>query len=421
VKYTNKREKIIFTAAIIFYFVFVVLFGFFSYQTRMKDALCQFGDKAMLLAIKFADDLNMDEKEYQRLLSLDFTELLEDEANKSFEEAARNVMRHSEIKYIYMFSLLPDDKLKYRVEEGEEDIYEMPVNTPLNLVYVLDAVKSDEIRMDDTDGNWYVDKDRYNVVNMDYSNIFNGKKASYLIVDDRWGSYVTGYAPVSSKQGNLIGYMGVDLFQTKYLETIKNDNIILTGFLLSIFTILIFLTYLYFKYTNMEKIACEKSYFSDYDLLTSVYSRRRIFKILHKEWEKCKSDNSKLYILFLDLDNFKEYNDQCGHCEGDNLLCNIALVIKENIEKYGGSVGRFGGDEFIAVLSNKSKNAVEKICMKINSEIKNIKNSKITISIGIKEVNFDIDSINSAIINADNALYRAKKNGKDTYYYMFIE
>jgi len=417
----EKRRAIIILSSIL-YIVAVLILNYMSYQVRVKDSLIQFGDKAMLVAIDLADRVDIEKEEYDRLLALDFPSLLEDEANIEFENHVRNLMQYSDIRYIYMISLLEKDQVKYQVEQGEEMLYEMPVGTPLDVVYLLDAVASDKVRVEDTEGNGYKDKDRYMVLNQYYKEILSSRAPSCLNVNDRWGNYVTGYAPVRNKQGDTIGYLCVDLLQTEYLAAIRMEFYISMMFTVFSSILFLFLIYLYNRYLIVKKIAKEKTYYSDYDTLTSVYSRRRIFEVLNNEWERCINEEQSLSILFIDLDNFKAYNDLWGHQEGDKLLCKIVFKIKKHIDKLEGYVGRYGGDEFIVVLGNRGKIEAEKAAKTIINEIQNTKmragDHLVTISIGVKEADFMVDTIDSAIALADSALYEAKGNGKNSYYTM---
>ena len=298
----NISKRHIFFIALFVYLAVATLFSWFSYHKRIDDAMRQFGERAMLLAVEFSDELSMDEKEYNRLLALDFVELLQDDTNKNFEMKARKVMQYSDIKYIYMFTVLPGDKVKYLVKQGEEAEYGKPAGTPLDLAYIIDAVKSDEIRMEDTDGKWYIDKDRYNVINQNYSQIISSTTPSYLLVKDRWGNYITGYSAVYSTQGKLAGYVGVDLYMNDYLKSVRIDIIILAIFLLIIILAAMTILYLFLKYIDMERIAQEKSLYSDYDLLTSVFSRRKIYELLSENWKTHNNKKAHLSLLFLDLE-----------------------------------------------------------------------------------------------------------------------
>ncbi|MDY6822470.1 MAG: GGDEF domain-containing protein [Thermodesulfobacteriota bacterium] len=161
---------------------------------------------------------------------------------------------------------------------------------------------------------------------------------------------------------------------------------------------------------------------ASHDALTDVYNRREIFEILERE--KAFSDRSgyPFSLCILDLDNFKIINDTYGHQAGDAVLKSFARVLKENIrsEDY---VGRYGGEEFLVVFVNfeyrdNSTSRVQRL-LKVTNQIKfpDISESlDVTVSIGVAAYQPE-ESIDDIILRADEALYRAKANGKNRIEY----
>lgn len=170
------------------------------------------------------------------------------------------------------------------------------------------------------------------------------------------------------------------------------------------------------------------------DILTGVYNRQGFEKMIEKE------SNAKLTILYIDLDNFKLYNDTYGHHIGDYILVTFASILKD-ISKGKAYAVRYGGDEFILGIPNGSNSigveVAKHIYEKIESEeffegierqIKeeNIKNNitsdieyvgkKLSCSIGIAtSEKGDKNEVMKAVNRADQALYAVKKNGKGKY------
>lgn len=134
---------------------------YYFYTTYNRHAVDELGSKATIAAISLKHQVNFEEEETERLISLDFIELLKDESNLSFEKKAREIMSVSDIKYIYVQKILPEEKVKYYVTEENAAYYGAPPGTPLNVIYYLDAVVDDETRLEDTEGNWYVDEALY--------------------------------------------------------------------------------------------------------------------------------------------------------------------------------------------------------------------------------------------------------------------
>lgn len=162
------------------------------------------------------------------------------------------------------------------------------------------------------------------------------------------------------------------------------------------------------------------------DQLTGLYNRQGFERIMD-EWKK-KLDIKKI-IVYLDLDNFKYYNDTFGHELGDYILVCFARVLKDVVKKDGYAV-RYGGDEFVIVLNEKdveyAKSVVQTVfnmmIEKVNPDVqKRIgkeyivpKEKYLTCSVGISECTKS-DCIAGALNNADKALYHIKKSTKNGY------
>lgn len=171
----------------------------------------------------------------------------------------------------------------------------------------------------------------------------------------------------------------------------------------------------------------ELSEYSYSDALTGVNNRRRIEDILRKEWKSCKTNYHNLSIIFIDIDNFKKYNDLYGHVEGDACLVKVATSIEEMCSKLPKnkycSMGRYGGEEFIIILPKSDKEYAlafaKKVVEKIESlDIPHNENENypcVTISCGVTTmVPDDQKRILFILESADQALYHVKRSGKNS-------
>jgi diguanylate cyclase (GGDEF)-like protein len=155
-----------------------------------------------------------------------------------------------------------------------------------------------------------------------------------------------------------------------------------------------------------------------YDPLTGLYSR--LFFMSEFDILKAKADrnNTKLAILFIDLDGFKDINDSLGHEAGDLVLKEIAKRLKKTLRKED-IIARFGGDEFLIMLDDiKNIQNLENIANKILYTIKqpiminNIEN-RVTGSVGISIYPDNGYSIQELIKYADTSMYKSKQAGKN--------
>jgi diguanylate cyclase (GGDEF)-like protein len=163
------------------------------------------------------------------------------------------------------------------------------------------------------------------------------------------------------------------------------------------------------------------------DPLTEVANRRNFDQHIKIEWSRSIRAQKPLSILMMDIDKFKEYNDNYGHPQGDILLKEVSKTIMSSLKRQTDMVARVGGEEFAVILPmTDTEGAVyvaERIRTSIGASI--IANSEtglptfITISIGVAtsmpSAN-DNDKYNELVMKADKALYTAKKTGRNKVY-----
>ena len=159
---------------------------------------------------------------------------------------------------------------------------------------------------------------------------------------------------------------------------------------------------------------------ANHDLLTRL-SNRSLFKDrLSMALTQCERNNSKLAVMFIDLDRFKVINDSLGHAMGDRLLQSVSQRLLQCIRK-GDTLSRFGGDEFTLLLPDiNGEESVTHVAEKILERIKEPfalggHDVFVGASIGIAIFPDSGNSLDSLIKHADIAMYRVKKTGKDGY------
>lgn len=156
------------------------------------------------------------------------------------------------------------------------------------------------------------------------------------------------------------------------------------------------------------------------DYLTNLYNKRYFDEVSHNLIEIAKRQNSPISVIMIDIDFFKNINDTYGHIVGDEVIKNIASLLIKNTRK-SDIVSRFGGEEFAILLPNTNKKDAKEIAEKLRNIIEehiiileNTKEIKLTISLGVCQMNLKCDeNISKVIDNADIALYQAKKQGRN--------
>jgi len=158
-------------------------------------------------------------------------------------------------------------------------------------------------------------------------------------------------------------------------------------------------------------------YSATHDALTGLLNRGAILNSLEKELSRCKRTDAQLSIGLLDIDFFKRVNDTYGHIAGDDVLKEISRRIQSCIRDYD-LVGRYGGEEILIITPNSNQEQAVNIFERMRKTIKNKsmqsgkKEISITASIGIATYGNHMN-MKHFIQIADDALYTAKKNGRD--------
>lgn len=150
------------------------------------------------------------------------------------------------------------------------------------------------------------------------------------------------------------------------------------------------------------------------DKLTGLYNRLKIDEILLDEIEKFHTQSVPFSVILLDLDDFKSVNDTYGHDIGDYVLKEISNVVKSSVREKD-FVGRWGGEEFVVVCSQTSLEATKIVAETIRRKIQEKSFKRVgrkTASIGVTEFN-ETDTFISVFKRVDEALYKAKHNGKN--------
>ena len=156
---------------------------------------------------------------------------------------------------------------------------------------------------------------------------------------------------------------------------------------------------------------------ANYDALTGLPNRRLFQDRLAQEILARARDRRSMFLLFLDLDHFKEVNDLLGHSMGDLLLKEVAARLQSCV-RANDTVARLGGDEFTIILVEDVGSHVEQIAQKILRRVGEIctigtAHVKISCSIGITVYPNDAVNPDDMIRNADQAMYLSKTNGRD--------
>jgi diguanylate cyclase (GGDEF)-like protein/PAS domain S-box-containing protein len=174
------------------------------------------------------------------------------------------------------------------------------------------------------------------------------------------------------------------------------------------------------KLKEIEVMKEEALLLSYTDDLTGIYNHRFFIQQLTLEVERQKRYASPLSLLMIDIDYFKHYNDMNGHLAGDQVLKAIAFLIQRGVRQTD-IVARYGGEEFSAILINAGREKAFEIAERVRRSVANTRipneeaqpNKNLTVSIGVATFSSSISTLTDLIREADHALYRAKKAGRN--------
>lgn len=155
------------------------------------------------------------------------------------------------------------------------------------------------------------------------------------------------------------------------------------------------------------------------DSLTRLWNRESILEISRRELSRADRSRLSLAVVLVDIDNFKSINDAKGHLAGDEVIRAVAQRMRRAVRPYD-AVGRFGGEEFFILLSESNRETAKSIAERVRVLIAEdpvdteAGQVEVTVSLGVATYDGDKTSdLQSLIGVADQALYRAKRKGKN--------
>ncbi|MEA5084932.1 MAG: GGDEF domain-containing protein [Lachnospiraceae bacterium] len=379
------------------------------------------GQSTLDLATVAVNSLDITNEQLKILEEISFNKLLENSNNQKLNALFKKTSLNDDIKYVYVLRKLDENKVKYYVTNSDKEYYEMPVGTALEWIWLMDVIVNEEERTKaEADPDYYADKNRYVHLNKKIEELYVKKEVGYFINNDTYGCQISALVPIYTQEGDYIGLLGVDSYSDCFYKF--RSKVILVLFLL-LFVPTSALLAMFFRLQSNYKKEMKSIAFKD--KLTGLYSRTYYENYAKQQLKKLRRAEDSITVIMMDLDNYKSYNDNYGHINGDMILKKVGMVISDEIELAGGCAGRYGGDEFIAFIPNlsleKGDLLCESICRKlehleiISESCQNIQ--VITISLGIytstkKDEPFELENL---IDKADNALYLAKKSGKNCF------
>ena len=253
-------------------------------------------------------------------------------------------------------------------------------------------------------------------------------------LEDDWGIFVTGFAPIRDPgTGKVHAILGLDWDAREWKRRIgiyQWFGIAVTVFPTSLAALLC-LGYFRVSKTNhaltdemaeRKRVQLELERLSSEDPLTLLANRRVLDSSLDLEWRRSLRAQVPLSLIILDIDGFKAYNDCYGHPNGDAALKAVADLLRSSVHRAGDRVARYGGEEFAIVLPGTGLDGALIVAESIRSRVEDAAMPHprstvapvVTVSVGLATMVPGPDTtLKDLIARADEALYRAKRAGKN--------
>lgn len=155
------------------------------------------------------------------------------------------------------------------------------------------------------------------------------------------------------------------------------------------------------------------------DSLTDLYNHRHTLDLVAHELERVGRYQENFSVLMVDIDHFKQVNDEHGHQAGDAVLREVAQILRDTLRSVDG-VGRYGGEEFVGILPHTNSEEAHRTAERLRAGIEAHafkafeREMRLTVSVGVATYPTDAaDSAADLIGHADKALYRAKQDGRN--------
>jgi diguanylate cyclase (GGDEF)-like protein len=224
-----------------------------------------------------------------------------------------------------------------------------------------------------------------------------------VVYVDRFGVWVYGTAPIRDAEGRIIALASADIPpESRSLETRASGSSVKQSFASMLHT------------TAEQLTRARLDAITDY--LTGLYNHRYLHERLHEEIERAREGGTPLSLLFLDIDQFKDFNDLYGHSVGDTALRAVAAAIDGSVRRVD-LAARYGGEEFVVVLVDTDAGGALEAAERIRAAISAMTIApgvhSISVSVGVATFPDDAGFKEELIDKADWAMYMAKRSGRN--------
>lgn len=214
-------------------------------------------------------------------------------------------------------------------------------------------------------------------------------------------------------------YVGLDVLMWKILPLQPiASNALLGVHIFNLTVVFLMFSYLALFYvTTVTRAHKSLARMATTDSLTGLFNRRNIIALTEQELERHERRPRNLTLMLMDIDHFKQINDQHGHDAGDRVLDAVSRQLGNSMREHD-FIGRWGGEEFLAVLPQTDLDQATAIAERIRTTVQALAIESeghrlgVTLSIGITQYRAE-EPLSQAIARADRALYQGKSAGRN--------
>ncbi|AJQ95956.1 GGDEF domain-containing protein [Gynuella sunshinyii] len=256
--------------------------------------------------------------------------------------------------------------------------------------------------------HWSLEFDRYNIAVFSVYGFVSG-----LIVALR-GSRIAQLYLLANLSFSLPALVAISITRFNNSSTLLIEHIGLIAVLAEV----IMLAFVSEYQARQRKKMLEAA--SKTDVLTGVFNRNYLESHIDQCWSLCLTEQQPFSLIMVDVDHFKQINDAWGHSVGDSCLVHVAGILRQSAKRRTDVLIRYGGEEFVVILPNTPLSYAYSVAEEVRLNIEKTpffydqNRLSVTISCGVSTVipNYDM-TIYELIEGADQALYQAKKSGRN--------
>jgi len=223
---------------------------------------------------------------------------------------------------------------------------------------------------------------------------------------------VTWY--IGPKMGKILAILGIAAWLTFNLFSERAYSQEFIRYVNAIVRLILFLGIVELLWEFKRALLHERNQ-SRTDHLTGIPNSREFYDRAEMEIERARRNGTPLSLAYIDIDNFKRFNDRLGHSEGDKLLRSVATVVSKRIRKID-VFARIGGDEFVLLLPDTAQagalSAMQKVEQAITEEVRTSP-LPIMLSVGVATFASPPSSVDAMLQKADQLMYQSKQLGRN--------